>query len=523
MLEEIAAKGRFGDTELVHVNEEEKALLKALGGAGTINPETGLEEYFSFSDFNPWKQAKKIAKVFVGGVEKVADDVLGIDDSGGIVGSVKKIGDKIGDGLTEVGDELKKISENPYVQLAVAVAFPAYAPYVNAAVKLNSGEKLNAADIAAVAASAGQQDFADGLKLSKTEINNITKAAKVATAKNPGQAFLTTFGADVAQKVGLTDAFDTTVASTFGDDALEVFKQNENYIVDTARYASGNMSEKELVAKYGAGAIDYATSGTAANDYNDLITDAVNVGFGVKGVEEVIADKYGEQIVDYLGAESTNERAVGLGGLTTATQLAMGKDRLEAAYAGTKRAYDEGARLEDLTFVPQQVANLDFGLNDIVTNLGIDFPELKGQGYELPQLADLGINLPSLGGIETPELISNFQLPEVANLGFDIPSLDLSGYKPTDLGYEVGEWGKLKDLGVDFGQLDLGDYNLGELADLNLDLEIPELDLALQNLGQQPSQFASLGMDSDLTGDGFELQIAEDSETPLSRRLLESV
>ena len=41
-------QGRFGDTDLVHVNPEEKAMLKAMGGSGTINPNTGLEEYWGF-------------------------------------------------------------------------------------------------------------------------------------------------------------------------------------------------------------------------------------------------------------------------------------------------------------------------------------------------------------------------------------------------------------------------------------------------------------------------------------------
>ena len=45
-LSKTAKKGRFGDTELVHVNKEEKDLLESLGGAGTINPETGLKEYW---------------------------------------------------------------------------------------------------------------------------------------------------------------------------------------------------------------------------------------------------------------------------------------------------------------------------------------------------------------------------------------------------------------------------------------------------------------------------------------------
>ncbi len=42
----IAAQGRNGDTELAHVNPEEKALLESLGGSGTINPNTGLKEFY---------------------------------------------------------------------------------------------------------------------------------------------------------------------------------------------------------------------------------------------------------------------------------------------------------------------------------------------------------------------------------------------------------------------------------------------------------------------------------------------
>lgn len=43
----LAARGRLGDTMLAHVSPEEAALLKARGGAGTLNPETGLPQYFS--------------------------------------------------------------------------------------------------------------------------------------------------------------------------------------------------------------------------------------------------------------------------------------------------------------------------------------------------------------------------------------------------------------------------------------------------------------------------------------------
>lgn len=44
--QELASYGRNGDTVLAHITPEEAALLKARGGSGTINPDTGLPEFF---------------------------------------------------------------------------------------------------------------------------------------------------------------------------------------------------------------------------------------------------------------------------------------------------------------------------------------------------------------------------------------------------------------------------------------------------------------------------------------------
>ena len=43
----LRSKGRNGDTVLAHINPQEAALLKARGGVGTPNPETGLPEFFA--------------------------------------------------------------------------------------------------------------------------------------------------------------------------------------------------------------------------------------------------------------------------------------------------------------------------------------------------------------------------------------------------------------------------------------------------------------------------------------------
>jgi hypothetical protein len=45
--QQLAAKGNKGDTQLAHINNYEAMLLKKLGGAGTINPRTGLKQYYT--------------------------------------------------------------------------------------------------------------------------------------------------------------------------------------------------------------------------------------------------------------------------------------------------------------------------------------------------------------------------------------------------------------------------------------------------------------------------------------------
>ena len=49
LYEQIACLGVNGDTELAHINKYEGAILKLLGGAGTINEATGLGQYFGGS------------------------------------------------------------------------------------------------------------------------------------------------------------------------------------------------------------------------------------------------------------------------------------------------------------------------------------------------------------------------------------------------------------------------------------------------------------------------------------------
>ena len=45
-MNDLASMGRFGDTMVAHINPQEAEMLMEEGGSGTINPMTGLPEFY---------------------------------------------------------------------------------------------------------------------------------------------------------------------------------------------------------------------------------------------------------------------------------------------------------------------------------------------------------------------------------------------------------------------------------------------------------------------------------------------
>jgi hypothetical protein len=80
---EIQSKGRDGDTILAHINPQEARLLKAAGGSGTINPETGLPEFFLKKLGKTLKKIFKVAlpialAVFAPGIGTAIGSAIGL-------------------------------------------------------------------------------------------------------------------------------------------------------------------------------------------------------------------------------------------------------------------------------------------------------------------------------------------------------------------------------------------------------------------------------------------------------------
>jgi hypothetical protein len=90
----VQAAGRDGDTVLAHITPAEAALLKRMGGAGSINPKTGLPEYKSFFS-KAWGFIKKAAPIvlpialsFIPGVNVIAAGFIG-SGLGSLIGGAK--------------------------------------------------------------------------------------------------------------------------------------------------------------------------------------------------------------------------------------------------------------------------------------------------------------------------------------------------------------------------------------------------------------------------------------------------
>jgi hypothetical protein len=59
----LADMGRNGDTELAHITRGEAAMLRRAGGSGTVNPNTGLREYFSLKKLKLGKIVAAVAPI----------------------------------------------------------------------------------------------------------------------------------------------------------------------------------------------------------------------------------------------------------------------------------------------------------------------------------------------------------------------------------------------------------------------------------------------------------------------------
>lgn len=147
MAKGIASLGRRGDTILAHINPQEAAVLKAMGGSGTINPATGLPEFNFFSDFFS-------------------------DPLGTTVDVIKGGADIVVDGVKAVGDVVTDFVKSPVGQVVTSVALAYFlGPQAASMLGVNS--------VAGVAAISGFVGGAGSTLLAGGSIGDALKAGAV--------------------------------------------------------------------------------------------------------------------------------------------------------------------------------------------------------------------------------------------------------------------------------------------------------------------------------------------------------
>ena len=109
LMDFISEQGRHGDTMLAHVSPKEAKLLKSGGGSGTINPKTGLPEFFGFKSLT--KPLKKAGHALMSPV-RWGGDIL---ESTGIPG------------ISDIGAGISDLSRNKTLETLLPLAAAAYA------------------------------------------------------------------------------------------------------------------------------------------------------------------------------------------------------------------------------------------------------------------------------------------------------------------------------------------------------------------------------------------------------------
>jgi hypothetical protein len=171
----LQSYGNNGDTVLAHITPEEAQLLKDLGGAGTINPDTGLIE-FGFGSF---------ISSALGGVGDLlggAADIVG-DTVGGVVDTV---GAFVKDPVDFTGNFIQNALDDPAKTAASAALAYFGMPYITEAIGAYALPYTEAFD-AANLASQGLDAAAIAQNISATGLDSFL-AADIANLASQGLA-----------------------------------------------------------------------------------------------------------------------------------------------------------------------------------------------------------------------------------------------------------------------------------------------------------------------------------------------
>ena len=214
--------GRNGDTLLAHITPAEANLLKNLGGSSTINPITGLPEFFGgFGGF-------------FSGITDAISDVLGTSGgSGGILGGAEDLVQGAGNVLAESDKFVNREIPGGYA-LPAALAVAATTGYLDPSLLAPEAAFTGATEtgLATLAAEGAAADTVGAALLSG--------ATEAAAAEAATQALPYTLAAD-ASNLATSGFNEATIAQNLTASGVDSF-----VAADAANLAAQGLSEEAI-------------------------------------------------------------------------------------------------------------------------------------------------------------------------------------------------------------------------------------------------------------------------------------
>lgn len=307
----------------------------------------------------------------------------------------------------------------------------------------------------------GAGDFAN---MAEPVRDGIVLAKTLADGGDPLTALISTFGDDVDEALGLSE---------LASDAVDAI-----FVPETAQWLKDN---------------------------SDLVNLGADIVVYNKDPSQAIVERYGENILDYLNADSKNERAAGIAGLNIGVALDQGVDTNEAVGKGIVDYFRAGGTVDTLIEIPDTLSNVlpDFNLPSIsLPDLGIDW---KGTWDEL----NLSANelLPAFDYNFGKLLDIGFKISD-----FNLDDIDLSTFKPIDFGiegFDIDGLERLQAEGLDIAELNLEDLDVPEVA---TKIALAEELIPGTMVTSDGDEIASLAPDLDFLNEG---------EPTLARKMLQ--
>lgn len=384
-----------------------------------------------------------------------------IDPVGDFIGNV---GDALGDAVEGLVETVDEAIQNPYIRAVASFVYPPAAPYLNAYAKLDSGESLTAGDLASLGISAVSD--LSSVTIDPSVAKAVETGARIADGENAVETLAGVYGADFAKELGLDTKLKSNLESTFGVDAANFVSEYVDVNQAAADLVAGKSIEDITKAQLGDDVLTFAgnkalegVGQTFGSDTQDWLSSRMDINQAAqdiiagKDASRIIANQFGDEIAEYIGADDPDLKALGYAGIETAVALDQGEEASDALLAGGKEYYDRGGKLPDIGQLAGTVGLQDYNFdwNKFLPNISIETPELFAQGYDW--LKGTGIDINNwIEGRDWGEL--NLNVDQFADLGgnFNMPNWE---------GVDIREFGGLDvPEGVDWRDLKYGDLGL---------------------------------------------------------------